>query len=252
MIAADDRPRDPAARWPDRVASAIDRLREAAGYAPEMPSLQAGRFAARPVPLAQLINSTNAVFEEVAGLTSAIVGAKLLNYGIEEPQLLSDPSPLAGFVFANSVAAYILVCRDDPLPRRRFTAAHELGHLLLHLPADDAETAADDPARLTGRGMSDAPENVDEAVQESSADSPPEAESLDLSLPWREREANRFAAQLLMPEPVVRALYAHYAGRFGRCPRFLQGHIAGDLLVSRQAVQYRLAGLGLLDGMAAH
>jgi Zn-dependent peptidase ImmA (M78 family) len=70
-----------------------------------------------------------------------------------------------------------------------------------------------------------------------------------LSLNWQEREANRFAAELLMPEPTVRALHDYYCERFGRSARFLEGHLAADLLVSRQAVQYRLADLGLGDSL---
>src|SRR5438874_379543 len=68
------------------------------------------------------------------------------------------------------------------------------------------------------------------------------------ALDERERQANRFAAELLMPESLCRGLYQFYDARYGNTPRFIEGHVAGDLLVSRQAVRRRLADLGLTAG----
>jgi Zn-dependent peptidase ImmA (M78 family) len=66
-----------------------------------------------------------------------------------------------------------------------------------------------------------------------------------LSLPEMERQANRFAAELLMPEAVCRTASAQYAAGFTTTPRFLEHHLAGDLLVSREAVRLRLRSLSL-------
>ncbi len=87
--------------------------------------------------------------------------------------------------------------------RRRFTIAHEIGHFVLH------------PGRL-------APERGG-AVNEA----------------WRlqEREADQFAAELLMPEPLVRQAVLE----LGTDP----ARLADRFDVSRQAMQVRLSGFGI-------
>lgn len=243
---------------PPRLAAALRRAHETAEWVPSPPEVRRDRIAARPVPLDRLIGAFNAVFEEVPRLTRAAAAAHLIRWAVEEPRrlqdLLQDATPLAGLLFANTSGGYILVCRDDPLPRRRFTAAHELGHLLLHFPPEgNGEPAGEDTLTQGALVMGDEAdaETVSEAVCEAAGgrgDPPGDADGTLApapNLPWREREANRFAAELLMPETVVRSLHEHYTHRYGHCPRFLESHIAGDLLVSRQAVRYRLADLGL-------
>ncbi len=66
---------------------------------------------------------------------------------------------------------------EGPL-RRRFTIAHEVGHFLLHASLPDADSVYCRTAEVQKR-------------TERPADP-------------REREANRFAAELLMPEEAVR------------------------------------------------
>ena len=58
------------------------------------------------------------------------------------------------------------------------------------------------------------------------------------------------AAELLMPETVCRTAPDLYAerfrtSRFRTSPRFLEHHLASDLLVSREAIRWRLRGLSL-------
>jgi hypothetical protein len=96
----------------------------------------------------------------------------------------------------------ILVRADEPEPRRRFTIAHELGHWIcqcLEGTAQPVYCRADDIG-------------VD-----------PDARML-------EREANIFAANLLMPEPAVRAALGE--NLFG---------------VSDEALAWRLYNLGLAN-----
>lgn len=66
----------------------------------------------------------------------------------------------------------IKVNRNDPARRQRFTVAHELAHFLLH--QDEI-----------GHGISD-----DVLYRSTLSD-------------WREAQANRLAADILMPEPLV-------------------------------------------------
>lgn len=211
------------------VADAIGRLFAAAG----LPWPPPARRTVVPVPLDTLIRTYNLAQDEVPGLSRAAAGAYLARWGVQRPELLADASPLAGFLFANAKGGYILVNADDPLPRRRFTAAHELGHYLLHfLPR--LEAAHDVETYL---------------VQDDRGETVCEEEKRDgdksLSLPEMERQANRFAAELLMPEAVCRTATDLYAARFRTPARFLEHHLARDMLVSREAMRWRLRGLGL-------
>lgn len=93
--------------------------------------------------------------------------------------------------------------------RQRFTIAHELGHMLLNHVVP-GERALRDP----------------KAAYSSGYDQP------------REMQANQFAAQLLMPEAVVRSM-ARY-GVSGRLDNF-----ADEFQVSTTAMGYRLKNLGI-------
>lgn len=89
-----------------------------------------------------------------------------------------------------------------PPARQRFTIAHEIGHALLHGAPHHAAAARGAGGR-----------NV------------------------REREADRFAAALLMPERYVRAAVRQYGANVDR--------LRSLFLVSRQAMENRLRDLGL-------
>jgi Zn-dependent peptidase ImmA (M78 family) len=95
---------------------------------------------------------------------------------------------------------------DEPPARRRFTLAHEVGHWVCQV-----------------REGHNAP------VYCRAADFAPDA---DRAL---EREANVFAAELLMPEPAVRAEFARAASA---------GELAGWFGVSEEAMSWRLFNLG--------
>jgi hypothetical protein len=106
----------------------------------------------------------------------------------------------------------VWVSRHEPWERRRFSVAHEVGHFLLHAGSvgqrvfcrvGDLRPDPDSPERL------------------------------------REREANRFAAELLMPEEMVR----QEVDRLGMDPFAL----AELFRVSSVAMGYRLMNLGYLE-----
>jgi Zn-dependent peptidase ImmA (M78 family) len=97
-------------------------------------------------------------------------------------------------------------CAAAPL-RRRFTIAHEIGHLVLHAPGGTAAVFC----RVT--------------------------DPLVIAANRIEREANRFAAELLMPEDLVRA----EAARVGPD----RAALADLFQVSAPAMGWRLLNLGL-------
>ncbi|MEJ7784895.1 MAG: ImmA/IrrE family metallo-endopeptidase [Solirubrobacteraceae bacterium] len=129
---------------------------------------------------------------------------------------LADGSMLSGLLFPAQRRIYVNAVEAQRSPgRRNFTIAHELGHWHLHRSAGD-----DAHARFC-----------------RSDDVGGDARAVKLASRI-EREANRFAAALLMPEPLVRAQAEELrlnvrllAGRFG---------------VSVLAMQVRLESLNLL------
>ena len=115
-----------------------------------------------------------------------------------------DGLAVSGMLFPAEREIY--VNGDDVPVRRRFTLAHELGHWVCQC--------------LEGKG---APvmcraEDVSEGIGRA-----------------LEREANVFAAELLMPEPAVRAKFASNAD------------LADNFGVSTEAMGWRLYNLGLIE-----
>lgn len=180
-----------------------------------------------PTPLDKLIGAYGIVHEEVNGLNHASASAVLARWNIHWTDLPSTDFALAGFIYANASSALIFVRRGDGLARRRFTAAHELGHHRLHL-ATALEVSGEGDTELV---------QIDEKI----------AESGDEEIAAMERQANRFAAELLMPEAVCRSLFERYAKTYGKIARFLVYRLAAELLVSREAIAWRLFSLGLIE-----
>ncbi len=109
-------------------------------------------------------------------------------------------------------AAYVLVNSDKPRVRRRFTIAHELGHLFM--------------GHLEGGQVA-----IDESLNERAP---------------QEREANAFAAGLLMPEKGVLGAVERLMKRLDENDPM--GHIvwlADSFGVSEEAAAYRMLNLGL-------
>lgn len=174
-----------------------------------------------PVPLAGYFAETGLDHVELPDLTCGAVADYLRREGIQVDDLGNSGDRLAGFVFAAGRVGWAFVSAADPLARRRFTAAHELGHFALH--------------RATmGRFRAD----TDATLQEADGDV---SDRMD-------REANRFAAELLMPADVCRQRAAELREKHGCCPRgILVYRVASELLVSREALRYRLQSLGVGD-----
>ena len=84
----------------------------------------------------------------------------------------------AGMIQRKGASGTIWVNRFDAWVRQRFTIAHELGHWMLHLTKDG--TWAESAAQIAYRPQT--PQSTEQ-----------------------EQEANRFAAALLMPSPLVNA-----------------------------------------------
>jgi Zn-dependent peptidase ImmA (M78 family) len=176
-----------------------------------------------PAPLREFVAAFNLTHDEVPKLCRAKVALAFDRAGIEPPQeFWKNSVPLAGFLFANADGGYILVNADDTVPRRRFSAAHELGHFLLHFRPRDADPVG---------GYLQEDETISEVDEEE--------------LAAMERQANLFAAELLMPEEACRRIAAAALSRGGFSPAYLEHKLAGELLVSREAARWRIRGLNL-------
>jgi Zn-dependent peptidase ImmA (M78 family) len=143
----------------------------------------------------------------------------LLGLRIEQSSELGDLSgtllPAERLILLNaSEAAH----EGMPIRRQRYTIAHEIGHWVCHVLGADAVTAPQ-PSYCRAADLS---EETDRAL---------------------EREANVFAAELLMPEQAVRDLWLSAAQ---------VDLVAAHFGVSQLAAHWRLHSFGLLDRPAPH
>lgn len=140
--------------------------------------------------------------------------AESLGITVEEANLGQDCS---GILVRGSTGAVIGVEISHPELRQRFSVAHELGHFLLH------------DGSYIDKAISVRYRNL-----ESGSGSKKE-----------EREANLFAASLLMPRPWVLSAAKDCLFDLGDDEELMR--LAGTFNVSTQAMSYRLMNLGLLE-----
>jgi Zn-dependent peptidase ImmA (M78 family) len=200
---------------PADVSSAVSGVWKRLGIAPELDRRG-------PVLLAPFMDSFNLLHVATPNLSRAGVYDYLQAEGITPAEVGSVDEDLAGFLFVTPSVGLVFVNASDPVPRQRFTAAHELGHFMLHRDKMDGHVSiADTPAKI-------------ELTEEQSEQ--------------HEREANRFAVELLMPENVCLARAAAFRKAYGVCPRgaFVY-QLAAELLVSSEAMRYRLNELKVGD-----
>jgi hypothetical protein len=205
--------RDEEKKW---IARVVAELRSTY-YLPEDPMRHG------PVPLERLLAEHTLQLVELPRLSRAAVYDYLLAKG-SIPGELGEDEDLAGFLYLTGPFGRVFVNADDPVPRRRFTAAHELGHFVLH-------------RKFMGGGrvsFGDSPATVVEVEDEAAED--------------MERQANRFAAELLMPAEFCRARAEVFWKRYRVCPRTPFAYqLAAELVVSSLAMRTRLNDLGVGD-----
>jgi uncharacterized protein DUF955 len=161
-----------------------------------------------------------------------------------------EENELSGFLFACENAGiyhrYIFTENSDSTARRRFSAAHELGHYLLHfLPMIKKTNASDnDEMLIWTEGLSQAKDetNAPAKIAKGEADSP---KYVWLNERDMEREANQFAAELLMPVHICYELFEKYSRGSRATSAAIARQMATDTLVSFEAMKWRLNDLGL-------
>ncbi len=201
----------------------------------------------RITPLGELIGSLNLACAELPELSQQTAIQYLQMQGaLVEATEVSGHDALAGFLYTYASNGCIFVEAGDPLVRRRFSAAHELGHYLLHfrplLDITEKDQEYLELKEVLYRNRTDDPQDMTSGRVER-----PLHHLLGKHLPPEERmeyEANQFATELLMPEEIVRGLFARAMLRFRDDD--LVSYVATELLVSQEAVRWRLKNYGLL------
>lgn len=245
------------AAWRVRIDEAIQRLYTMTGLEPPSPS-----SSSYIAPLNNIIELLpgNVISSEVPELTYAKAKQFLRDETDKEVSVPAHAEQrLDGLLYAwyaeDVLYAYILVSAGGSIERRRFTVAHEIGHLILHMLLSQEDAAR--PSEFV-EGFMDkkkgATETADEAKEADSDDkSFAHADALTsegdpFSLPpieVMEAEADAFAASLLVPEELCRDLAAVHQSRFGDRRAVLVRRLMVDLLVSKSAMQRRLETLDI-------
>lgn len=132
-----------------------------------------------------------------------------------------EAQDISGLLYrAKGAAPVIGVNSSNPKARQRFTIAHELGHLTLH---EGHDLILERLVRL----------NFRDATSSTASDE-------------EEIEANQFAAELLMPRAMVQRNLAVLLQGRPLSDLELVRRLARRFEVSQQAMEYRLAGIGVL------
>lgn len=166
---------------------------------------------APPVPVERIASALLSLYIDEADDLRALPGAP------------ADQGRLSGMLDADGMVIWIDRGEARRSPgRRRFTIAHEVGHLLLHVP-------------VVHEAFCDGPADIQEIEEDQPAAELPE-------LRQREREANVFARELLMPESLV--------NEQARATGFNLPALADRFEVSVPAMRLRLRLLKLLPPLA--
>ncbi|HET9285271.1 MAG TPA: ImmA/IrrE family metallo-endopeptidase [Candidatus Angelobacter sp.] len=157
------------------------------------------------------------VLKECGITTRPIPLERILERYNIRPIALPASGDIFGAIMRQNGIVTIAVNPDQHLNRQRFTIAHELGHFFRHY--SDTMEHVDGDFRVNWRNTA------------SSA-----------GVDWNEIEANRFAAELLMPEKLIRK----DVNDWPILDRDVVQHLASLYQVSKIAMQFRLINLGLL------
>lgn len=139
---------------------------------------------------------------------------------------------VSGMLVVKENAKHIVVNAAHHENRQRFTIAHELGHLLLHHGSGD-QLFVDTKLVVYQRA------GVPKASAYTSLES--------TTTPEQEREANLFAAGLLMPEPLLREFID--SRQLDIADEFDISLLASAFKVSEQAMSIRLQRLQFMSLM---
>lgn len=250
------------------ITLAVQRAYKEAGLDPE--KLNPG-----VVPLYDLIRAYPIRVAELKDMTARSVAEFLeAETGQVLPIPESEDRKLAGYLYLQEYQGLFYGCilvekkpQSAPISRRRFSAAHELGHYLLHflpLLEQHQQNNSEEPLILTeGLYVAKKSEVDDESDDKSERNSDEQTaqltfinglqavlNALGIEQQQMEEEADQFAAELLIPASACQVLAERYRCRFGTKRNVLAGRLATEFLVSKQAMRRRLGELELPEKLA--
>ena len=122
---------------------------------------------------------------------------------------------VAGFFVMTDNQSIITINRDNKPVRKRFTIAHEIGHSVLH--SKEQPIFIDKTPKVMFRNIASSTGEI-----------------------FKEREANAFAAALLMPKELIEQELQNAPNDINKAIRYL----ADTFNVSENAMSFRLSNLG--------
>jgi hypothetical protein len=246
------------------ISQSVEMVYQEAGL--ELESLKPGI-----VPLYELIRAYPIRVTEIRDMTIQSV-ANFLEVETGQKLPITDSESqnlnLAGYLYLleyNGIFYGCILVEQKPLlapiSRRRFSAAHEFGHYLLHfLPLlnNNQEDSFQQPLILTEGlyiPMNNKNEDEDDESKEYNDKSIAKftftngvkavMDSLGIDEKEMEEEADQFAAELLMPASYCFTLAKKFSGRFGKKRDVLAKRLSTEFLVSKEAMKRRLKDLQL-------
>ena len=224
----------------------------------------------RIVPLYSLIQAYPISVDEIQDMTAQ----KVANFlEIETGQKIVIPEDkdclLAGYLYLQQYRDSLYGCiltekrpSTAPIFRRRFSAAHELGHYLLHfLPLLEINRNNNDyePLVIT-EGLYSSTEEDEAQLEEYDSETFKSEliitdglegvlKHLGIDRDLMEAEADCFAGELLIPEKSCYEIARCFQGRFSKKLDVLVGRLAPEFLVSKQAMKRRLIDLNIIENL---
>lgn len=214
------------------------------------------------VPLYELIGAYPITVAELPRMTyRTAIEFLIAEVGNDIPMPDDADRSLSGLLYAyeddNHLHAFILTEKTDGIPRRRFTAAHELGHYVRHfLPLLGKRNTTAPPLAIVD-GISYTGSDEADIEQQTGGSTFADDELLEHTSPGdsvkfgstqkKEQESNEFAAEILMPAEACCVLAEQYTKRFGNKRAVVARCLATSFLVSQEAMERRLKNLGLLE-----
>lgn len=207
------------------------------------------------VPLFEIIGEYSLFVTELADDRNLTSQRAIAAIGQKTSNLPTDNDKLSGFLYASQfedvLDGWIFTEKSEPTVRRRFSAAHELGHYLLHfLPQLSEQPENKHSVFIEGVSFdkNETDEKNNPAIIHVTQDLE-NARQIGGSRKFEmEFEANQFAAELLMPRNACLASAQTYAKKFGANKAVLVRRLATDFLVSFEAMLRRLKDLEFYEG----
>ena len=216
------------------------------------------------IPLYRLIQAYPISVDEILDMTAEKVAEFLEEETEQKIEIPEDQNCLlAGYLYLQQDRDSLYGCiltekrpSTAPIFRRRFSAAHELGHYLLHfLPLIELNrnNNTHEPLIVTEGLINNTAEESESELEKldgelSITDSLEAAlKHLGIDRNLMEAEADCFAGELLIPEKSCYELAKRFQGRFGQKLDVLVGRLAPEFLVSKQAMKRRLIDLNMVE-----